>query len=176
MDWTFRAPWWLPGGNLQTLWAALVARSHDGDEPRFRRERWTTPDGDFVDVDHAEHARQVFGSGAVPPLLTPLRLDKARVAQQERAIGPRERERRLEERQIAQAREHQDGHQLGQHQRQQRKLVELGRKRVDDLLRLGAQHGIGDHAKLHTATVAQDGDTEADVARLRHPKHALGDA
>lgn len=56
MDWTFRAPWWLPGGNLQTLWAALVARSHDGDEPRFRRERWTTPDGDFVDVDHAEHA------------------------------------------------------------------------------------------------------------------------
>ena len=60
MDWTFRAPWWLPGGNLQTLWAALVARSHNGDEPRFRRERWTTPDGDFVDVDHAEQTHGEF--------------------------------------------------------------------------------------------------------------------
>lgn len=55
MDWPFQAPWWLPGGNLQTLWAALLARTHAGEAPRFRRERWNTPDGDFVDVDHAEH-------------------------------------------------------------------------------------------------------------------------
>ncbi|WP_302174111.1 YheT family hydrolase [uncultured Hydrogenophaga sp.] len=55
MDWPFQAPWWLPGGNLQTLWAALLARTHAGEVPRFRRERWNTPDGDFVDVDHAEH-------------------------------------------------------------------------------------------------------------------------
>lgn len=56
MSWAFQAPWWLPGGNPQTLWAALLARSHAGAPPRFRRERWTTPDGDFVDVDHADHA------------------------------------------------------------------------------------------------------------------------
>jgi uncharacterized protein len=55
MGWSFDAPWWLPGGNLQTLWAALLARRHDGPAPRFRRERWTTPDHDFVDVDHADH-------------------------------------------------------------------------------------------------------------------------
>lgn len=55
IDWPYRAPWWLPGGNAQTLWAALAARAHHGPPPRFRRERWTTPDGDFVDVDHADH-------------------------------------------------------------------------------------------------------------------------
>jgi hypothetical protein len=48
----YRAPHWLPGGNLQTIWAATRARPHGGVPPRFERERWTTPDGDFVDVDH----------------------------------------------------------------------------------------------------------------------------
>jgi predicted alpha/beta-fold hydrolase len=48
----FRAPWWLPGGNLQTIWPALFSRSHLGATPVYRRERWDTPDGDFVDVDH----------------------------------------------------------------------------------------------------------------------------
>ncbi len=47
----YRAPWWLPGGNLQTIWAALHGRRYLGDKPQFRRERWTTPDQDFVDVD-----------------------------------------------------------------------------------------------------------------------------
>lgn len=47
----FRAPWWLPGGNLQTIWAALFARRTQGAPPEYTRERWTTPDGDFVDVD-----------------------------------------------------------------------------------------------------------------------------
>lgn len=56
MSWAFESPWWLPGGNLQTLWAALLAQRHDGRRPRFRRERWTTPDNDFIDVDHADHA------------------------------------------------------------------------------------------------------------------------
>jgi uncharacterized protein len=46
------APRWLPGGNLQTIWSALWARRIvDGDAPRYRRERWSTPDGDFIDVD-----------------------------------------------------------------------------------------------------------------------------
>ena len=42
------APRWLPGGHLQTLYAALFAPRP---RVRYRRERWDTPDGDFVDVD-----------------------------------------------------------------------------------------------------------------------------
>jgi predicted alpha/beta-fold hydrolase len=45
------APWWLPGGNLQTIWPALYARRGHGPRPQYRRERWVTPDRDFVDVD-----------------------------------------------------------------------------------------------------------------------------
>ncbi len=45
------APAWLPGGNLQTIWPALYARRVFGPPPRFRRERWTAPDTDFIDVD-----------------------------------------------------------------------------------------------------------------------------
>ena len=47
----YAAPWWLPGGNLQTIWAALRSHRFMGQQPLFRRERWTTPDSDFVDVD-----------------------------------------------------------------------------------------------------------------------------
>ncbi len=52
----YRAPRWLAGdqsvgGNLQTVWPALFARSHHGLAPRFERERWATPDGDFIDLD-----------------------------------------------------------------------------------------------------------------------------
>jgi predicted alpha/beta-fold hydrolase len=54
----YSAPWWLPGGNLQTIWAALRAERFMGPQPVFRRERWTTPDKDFVDVDFAEHVSQ----------------------------------------------------------------------------------------------------------------------
>ena len=48
----YRAPAWLPGGNLQTIWAATRSRRHLGPPPAFARERWSTPDGDFIDVDH----------------------------------------------------------------------------------------------------------------------------
>lgn len=45
----YRAPRWLPGAQLQTvvpaLWSSVGARV------ALQRERWTTPDGDFVDVD-----------------------------------------------------------------------------------------------------------------------------
>ncbi len=44
----YRAPRWLPGGHLQTLYAALAAPRPRVD---FRRERWDTPDGDFIDLD-----------------------------------------------------------------------------------------------------------------------------
>lgn len=47
----YRAPWWLPGGNLQTIWPALYSQRVFGSHPEFRRERWHTPDCDFVDVD-----------------------------------------------------------------------------------------------------------------------------
>ncbi|QTD47500.1 alpha/beta hydrolase [Ottowia testudinis] len=47
----YRAPAWLPGGQLQTLWPALRARRVVGGRVAYRRERWATPDGDFVDVD-----------------------------------------------------------------------------------------------------------------------------
>ena len=45
------APWWLPGGNLQTIWPALYSRRVFGPHPEYRRERWSAPDGDFIDVD-----------------------------------------------------------------------------------------------------------------------------
>lgn len=50
------APWWLPGGNVQTIWAALRARRFTDTAPLFRRQRWHTPDGDFVDVDWLQDA------------------------------------------------------------------------------------------------------------------------
>ena len=48
------APRWLPGGNLQTIWPALYSRRVFGPHPQYRRERWATPDADFVDVDWLE--------------------------------------------------------------------------------------------------------------------------
>ncbi len=46
-----RSPAWLLGGHAQTivpsLWLPKAA-------VRYRRERWTTPDGDFIDLDWAE--------------------------------------------------------------------------------------------------------------------------
>ena len=49
----FAAPWWLPGGHAQTIWPAKLARHAPGgsDPLRWRRERWATPDADFIDVD-----------------------------------------------------------------------------------------------------------------------------
>lgn len=53
----YRAPGWslgqgALGGNLQTIWPALWSRRWREAAPRYTRERWTTPDGDFIDVDH----------------------------------------------------------------------------------------------------------------------------
>lgn len=45
------APSWLPGGHLQTIWPALYARRTAAPLPAFERERWITPDEDFIDVD-----------------------------------------------------------------------------------------------------------------------------
>jgi len=51
LSWDYQAPWWLPGGNLQTIYAAKVARYFKNADTRWSRERWPTPDGDFIDVD-----------------------------------------------------------------------------------------------------------------------------
>jgi hypothetical protein len=48
----YRAPWWLRGAHLQTVYAAL----RPAPRVRFERERWDAPDGDFVDVDWAGDA------------------------------------------------------------------------------------------------------------------------
>jgi predicted alpha/beta-fold hydrolase len=53
----YRAPPWLPGGHAQTIWPALYARRRWGQALPLQRERWLTPDGDFVDVDK-QHASQ----------------------------------------------------------------------------------------------------------------------
>jgi len=44
----YSAPFWLPGGNLQTIYAAKFVSTP---QVSYRRERWELPDGDFVDVD-----------------------------------------------------------------------------------------------------------------------------
>ena len=64
----YAAPWWLPGGNLQTIWAALRAERFVGQAPSFRRERWVTPDADFIDVDFMDSAPTLVTScTALPP-------------------------------------------------------------------------------------------------------------
>jgi predicted alpha/beta-fold hydrolase len=44
----YHAPWWLPGGHLQTLYPYFVLKRRP---PPYRRERWATPDKDFIDLD-----------------------------------------------------------------------------------------------------------------------------
>ncbi|MGZ5848321.1 MAG: YheT family hydrolase, partial [Ramlibacter sp.] len=63
----YHAPWWLPGGNLQTIWPALFGRRTAGPPPAYTRERWTTPDGDFIDLDWL--AGQPAPSAATPLLV-----------------------------------------------------------------------------------------------------------
>lgn len=47
----YAAPSWLPGGHLQTIFPATCIP-----RPRvaYRRERWQTPDGDFIDIDFVD--------------------------------------------------------------------------------------------------------------------------
>jgi len=52
---TYRSPGWLAGdgglgGHLQTIWPALFSTRYQGPPPAYARERWTTPDNDFIDV------------------------------------------------------------------------------------------------------------------------------
>jgi predicted alpha/beta-fold hydrolase len=47
----YRAPWWLAGAHAQTVYGSLFA---PGGRMAYRRERWETPDGDFIDLDFAD--------------------------------------------------------------------------------------------------------------------------
>ncbi|MBB3255292.1 hypothetical protein F4827_000500 [Paraburkholderia bannensis] len=47
-DTTYRAPFWLPGAHIQTIVPSLFSRLP---MPVYRRERWDTPDGDFIELD-----------------------------------------------------------------------------------------------------------------------------
>ena len=41
---------------MQTIWPARWSRRFEATAPQWRRERWTTPDDDFVEVDFCEAA------------------------------------------------------------------------------------------------------------------------
>lgn len=59
----YRAPAWLPGGHAQTIYPLLIRPA----PPPLRRERWETPDGDFIDLDWCDAAVDA----SPPPSLTP---------------------------------------------------------------------------------------------------------
>lgn len=72
-----RAPVWLRGwgagdgafgGNLQTIVSARLSRCEGPFELRWQRQRWTTPDADFIDVDFAAPAN-VAAAPDVPRLV-----------------------------------------------------------------------------------------------------------
>ncbi len=48
----YRAPRWLPNSHAQTIVPALFARRP---VVAYRRERWETPDHDFIDLDWVAH-------------------------------------------------------------------------------------------------------------------------
>lgn len=47
-EWLYRAPMWLPTAHAQTIVPALFARRP---AVTYQRERWDTPDGDFIELD-----------------------------------------------------------------------------------------------------------------------------
>ncbi len=68
---SYRAPSWLPGGHAQTLYAALMMRRA---RVAYRRERWETPDGDFIDLDWVDEpaavSRQSSAASRQPPAVS----------------------------------------------------------------------------------------------------------
>ncbi len=51
MNTHYIAPAWLPGGHLQTIYPSTCISKP---AVKYRRERWNTPDGDFIDVDFVD--------------------------------------------------------------------------------------------------------------------------
>ena len=48
---TYHPAWWIPGPHLRTLWGKFFRRPTP---VATRRERWETPDGDFVDLERLD--------------------------------------------------------------------------------------------------------------------------
>jgi hypothetical protein len=44
----YHAPWWLPGGDMQTIYSSKMINPPSVE---YRRERWELEDGDFLDLD-----------------------------------------------------------------------------------------------------------------------------
>ncbi|WP_432743579.1 hydrolase [Methylobacter sp. G7] len=53
---TFKPAWWLCNSHLQTLYPALLRKTPN--PPDYRRERLTTPDQDFIDIDYCGTGKQ----------------------------------------------------------------------------------------------------------------------
>jgi uncharacterized protein len=66
VDLFYAPPRWLPTSHAQTIIPALFARRPSVD---YRRERWTTPDDDFIDLDWLAYPAS---SAAAPPPDAPL--------------------------------------------------------------------------------------------------------
>jgi predicted alpha/beta-fold hydrolase len=65
-DLAVKAPWWLVGGHLQTIWPSLSTRYATPSAlaaVHYRRERWSTPDADFIDLDWQEAAPPTVPGG-----------------------------------------------------------------------------------------------------------------
>lgn len=56
---TYRAPFWLPGAHIQTIVPALFSHLP---LPAYRRERWDTPDGDFIELDWVDAPGSAAGA------------------------------------------------------------------------------------------------------------------
>ena len=68
-EWLYRAPRWLPTAHAQTIVPALFAQRP---AVKYRRQRWTTPDGDFIDLDWVSYdADGANGSAAAHTPLSP---------------------------------------------------------------------------------------------------------
>jgi predicted alpha/beta-fold hydrolase len=61
----YRAPGWLPGGHAQTIYPLLIRP----DPLPYHRERWETPDGDFIDLDWNVAPPASNGAGKRPLLV-----------------------------------------------------------------------------------------------------------
>ena len=55
-DTTFTPAWWLNNSHLQTIFPALIRKAPN--PPEYRRERLTTPDHDFIDIDYCGAGNQ----------------------------------------------------------------------------------------------------------------------
>ena len=66
----YPAPSWLPGGHAQTIYPLLIKSP----PPPYRRQRWQTPDDDFIDLDWSDPQPQCStpASTKSAPNATPL--------------------------------------------------------------------------------------------------------